>query len=376
MSRVLDAAIPGEASTPVAPAQAPVSTAPSDIPFADQQKNWSREEMQAWRMTGSEPAPKTPASVKAPAETTAETTDEPSAPKGETEAATDTADEDQELPQGNSPEEVKKRNAMFAKMRRSEATYKAKAELLEQQRKETPARTTDSAPAPVVKPAPKATDRKEPDMAAYDGTEGKTFGDYMRDVRAFDRETVRLELKAERESERQSESARQREDRVVSEFTERRNVFLKKGEAESTEDHRLRTLQYANASRWFTGQTEAANAIHVEEAILESKYGPQLMQHYHAHREEFAELLKMSRSSALLEIGEVSSAFKKKTPELKPVTRTKAPDPGDRVEASVSASGDPLKAAYAKYDQTKDPKDLQTAMKLENEKEIARLTRK
>lgn len=369
------AVLTADASTAQPPAQAPVSTAPSDTPFAEQQKSWTREEMSDWRLTGREPAPKTkPAPAEAPAERTE--THEPSATKVGTEAATETADEDQELPEGDSVEDRRKRAKIFAKLRHDRSTFKAERDLLRDQSKEKPARIADSAPAPTAKPAEKAPEKfkfREP-------TETETMLEYM-DARDdarddFNRKRWSDQSKAERESEREQETVKQREERLVSEFIGRRETFLKKGESESTEDHRLRALQYANASRWFTGQTEGANALHVEEAILESEHGHRLMLHYHGHQEEFAALLKQTPSSALRTIGRLESTFEKKAPELKPKTRTSAPDPGDRVESASSASGDPIAEAYAKYDQTKDQKYMALAMKLENEKEIARLTRK
>lgn len=373
MSKVIDAAIPAATSTAPEPAQAPVSTTPTDIPFAEQQKSWTREEMAEWRMSGAEPAKKSkPAPAEAPAATTEKIPEQSVPEKGKTEAAPEPAEEDQELPEGDTVEARRARNRMFAKLRHDRATFKAKAELLEQQSKEKPARTTESTTAPAAKPATTPESAKK----FREPNDTETLGEYLAARDDFNRNQWISESKAERETEREQETVKQREARVVSEFTERRNAFLKKGEAESTEDHRLRALQYATASRWFTGQTEAHNALHVEEAILESEHGHRLMLHYHGHQDEFAALLKQSPSKALLAIGEVSATFKQKPPELKPKTRTSAPDPGDRVDSSTSASSDPLKAAYEKYDRTKDPKDLEVAMKLENEKEIARLTAK
>lgn len=367
MSKVLDAVIPAAARA-APPEQAPVVNAPETVPFAEQQKSWSREEMADWRMTGNEP--KRPASAAAPAEKSAEKTDEPSAPKGETQAATDTADDDQELPEGDTVEARRARNRMFAKMRHDNATLKAKFELLEQQRKETPARTTESAPAPKVdaKAGPQPPDPNDPKYKGEDGW--LQFVDDRADYRA------ELKYQANREADRAKETTEQREAKVEGEFKERQSTLLKQREGEETEVHRTRTLEYANASRFVVAEIGKANAHDVEQAMLISEQGPRLILHFAANREEFADILAMPPHRALLALGKLEARFEQKTPELKPVTRTKAPDPGDRVDSSASANGDPLKAAYAKYDQTKDPKDLQHAMKLENEKDLARLTRK
>jgi len=368
---------PAEAAVVAAPDQAPVDPADttSGQSFAEQQRSWTREQRDTWKLTGIEP--EVPASAKAPAEKTAETIDEPSATKVGTEVVSEPTDEDQELPHGDSPEAIRSRNQRFARMRREANEYKAKFELLERQLKEKPAEKTAAAPAPETTPKPAAKAK----FTFRQPNETETLAEYQAEMLEAHGEFVLDQAEARvfgKMQQRQAEETeKQRSDRLVSEFSERRNAALKQREGESTEDHRTRTLQYANASRWFTGQTEKAKAEFIDDAVLESPVGHLVMQHYHAHQDEFAELLKASNTRALTLIGKVEAKFEsEKPPELKPVTRTATPDPGMRVDANVSAKGDPLQEAYDMHTKTGDQKYLKIAMRLENERASAKLAKK
>lgn len=372
MSTVLNAeTTTADASTaPEAPAQAPVDATPSSIPFAEQQKSWTREQRDEWKLTGREP--ELPAAAKAPAAKTE--TMEPSVPnKGKTEAAPETAEDDQELPEGDTAEARRARNQMFAKMRREKAALKAERDLLMAQSKEKPARNTESAPAP--KAEPKA-DAKPEKFTFREPGDNESWGDYQQardEAHAeFILERAEKRVFGKMEQRKAEETAKERETRIQSEYKTRTNAALKQRDGESTEEHRTRTLQYATASRWLTGLTERAGADHIDDAILRSPVGHEVIQYFHAHQDEFAAVLKSDPVEALLAIGEVASTFKaKKTPELKPVTRTATPDPGPRVNAVAAATTDPLKEAYDQHTKTGDPKYLRIAMRLENERAAA-----
>jgi hypothetical protein len=356
-----DAVITADASTAPATTQAP--SAPEPTSFAELMSTCTPEQRAAWDKDGTEP---TPAATEAPVAKT-ETTEEPSASKDETQAVTEPADDDQELPEGDTVEDKRKRGKMFAHFRSKNAALKAENELLRQQAKERQVSKPDSTPAPAA--TPKADETSGEEFTFRDPTDTETLAQYNAAMLKAHGKWILEQSDKRSQQAKAKETSEQYWARVDTEYKERVSTALKKREGESTEDHRTRTLQYANASRWFDSATQGADFI--VDAILESPVGHDMIQYLYGNQDDMAKIMKSgSRDKALYLLGKVEARFEsQKTPEAKPITVTRATPPAERVSGGAAPAKDAIAQAEADYERTGDHKYLVLMNKLMDERD-------
>jgi hypothetical protein len=338
-----NAVITAEAST----APAPETSTPVFSSFAEERASWTPAQQAEWDRSGKEPE-KTPAPAEAPAESTEKT--EPSVPQGRTEAAPEPAEEDQELPEGDTAEARRARNRMFAKLRHDRAALKAQVDLLERQRKETPARNTESAPAPKVEP--KAETGK---FQFREPNDNETWGEYQTARDEAHAEFIENRIVSKFEQKKAQETAKEREDRLVDEFD--KNIESVK--AENPDYDQMETVVFA--------AIKTAGAKHIAQAIIESA-NPRLVVHFGKNPKEFSEILAMTPHRALLAIGKAESRLEK-SPDPKPITVTRAAPPAERVNAASGPAKDPIEEAEAMFDKTGDHKYLTLMNELKDKRD-------
>ena len=340
-----------EAEIPVDTGTTPVDPPAPTPSIADTIKGLNPVDKQTWQMTGKFPEPKTPDGA---ARTAAEPEKELPTPAEKSKSEPDS---------GPGFEEQERERDEKRKRGRVHAAQRAEIAALKRQLAGKPAETP-AAPAP-AKPADGPIE--EPDIDNFDGTPGKTYKDFQRAERAYLKQELAAEQKAAREADEKSIKDAEFEEETA--------------ETTATYNERAAVVKAANPkfgehSQWIGSKIDMLEKSHgdqIVDALLEA--GPEAVVYFGEHRKEFTEILGMPPARGLRAIGRAEASLTK-PPVLKPVTRSNAPAPGDRVNSNSSAAGDPIQEAYAQHAKTGDKKHLALVNRLKNEADLARFQKR
>ncbi len=142
---------------------------------------------------------------------------------------------------------VREATSQLAEERRQRAEERARLEReLEELRAGRRRQETDDEPPPRTKP--QADEDPEPNEDDYDGSPGKTWGDYQRDVRAWDRRQLKRELAAETTQARDLETRASTFVQTVSTKVEGHNKRMQ--EAVAADPTLMERVERAQMSGW------------------------------------------------------------------------------------------------------------------------------
>lgn len=355
----------GEPSAPITPTE-PTS-------FKELQASWTPDERSTWNRTGEEPTakPAVPAEKQTPAPEKAEV--KPDAGTGD--------DEDHEPEYFGTPEQIKGQKKAFARLRTQKAELKAELKLLREQRTEKPAAPV-AAPRAEVKIEPKGQRPKRPSLmdAKYEGPAGAALYDSDMDaheeaLEVFSHQKLLDEID-KRSSEQTVKASRREESGRWKAEVEKAKETHADFEAVAFDPNWMISWPMIGVIQGMKGGAEIFYQLGKDRALAqELTVLTDIPGKYETYEQLTAAASADPRLARLLGTAEgiVKAEVKRlqsgsTAPVAKPITRTAAIAPGTRVPANSSPSGDPLADAYARN-------DLQSAMRLENERDLAALRR-
>ncbi len=178
----------------------------------------------------------------------------------------------------------------------------------------------------------------------------------------YNRALLKLELKAERDAEKETATKVEREREQAEELEDLKATWMK-----NSTPVREKNKEFDKLVKAAWDHIEKAHAPHLLEAILAMPEGPELMLQFGAKPELADELFDMSEKRSLVRLGQL--AFTLKAPQ--PKTVTDAPRPPANVGGRASVGGDPLKAAAARFEKSRNPADLREWNRIANENLLA-----
>lgn len=260
--------------------------------------------------------------VSAPVEKTGEKKEASDASKKADEAepkgdAEDAADDDSDS-DGEEPKPKKKSNGFKKRIDKLNSRLTEREREIEywksQALKETKPQSDDQAPA------------KKPEVSSTDRPKAETFDSHEDYLEAL------VDWKADQKLKKRDDDARQA--KVKTEFEEQ------------VKSHLERVESYKASKDDWDDVVESVDDIHmspvVQEAILQSENGPELMYELAKNREEYARICKLSPVAAARELGKfearIQPASQESKLDTKDVKKTKAPPPIKPVGSKASAS--------------------------------------
>jgi hypothetical protein len=336
--------------------------------FAEVMNSWTPEERSHWDKTGEEPKPKEVTATPPPEpDTPQEPLPQPAEVKPEQGPG---EEEDHEPEYYGTPEQQRKQRQAFARKTRQNAELKAELKLLREQYASKPAETAPAPKAEVKAPTTALQRPKPPKMTGHETAEewdakneaySEALADYFEQVAESKLQAFRATSEADRETAKF-------EARVEARNIKSAPYFSEDFPASLAMNHVIRYdpdgLDYVpNLTKEAGERIKALTDIpNFDKLLVEN-------------RDRALYLLGEKRATAKFEMQKLIKPPAAPAPNPKPITVTAAPAPGTRISANTSASGDPLKEAYAAYDRTGDHRYLTEAMRLENERELAALRR-
>lgn len=177
--------------------------------------------------------------------------------------------------------------------------------------------TTEKPKAEAAQPA------KEPSPADY-----KTVEEYLKAVRAYDREQMRAEIRSEVTTLTKEQEERAEASILQAEWSEREAQV-----SEAHEDYKDTTQTALETLGEAKGPAKAA----IAHAIQYSDAGPALLYHLGQNPELIEELAEMPPARALLALGRLEASLETKEPGAKAAPHTRAPKPPTPVKGGKSS---------------------------------------
>lgn len=371
----------------VAPAETPITPEPNT--FAELMKTWTPEQRKEWDKSGKEPEPAvTPVVTPTP---------EPAKAKTVPEAGSGEEDQDEEPEYFGTAEQQKKQRHAFARQKRMNAELRGELKILREQglREQRTSQPAANVPAPKAEPALTPERPKRPrinDPKYAEDANGVKYDvdmdEYEKAVRKFDRdETAReraLEASKSERSEKASTWKAEQElartahsdfDQVV--YNDKFIVSLPmygvlssmKGGGEafyylgSNPELALELMKLTDIPGTFQTYDELAEAADADPKLAKLLGTAEGIVRAEARR--ILASLNVANGSA----NGAANNNGSKPPDSKPVTITRVPPPGARVDSSSSAAKNPIDEAWAQYDKTGDHKYLKLANDLEDKRD-------
>ena len=332
-------------STPAPVESAPETpVSPAEPTYQDRLDSLTSEQRAKWRMTGEFPSEPTAKPAESePAKPSEPSTEGKTAP--ESEPGTITEEKPQLTPEQRSARDKRNNERRFTQLNRDLGAERAESRRL----REELAALKQGKP----EPAPGRAEA-EPQLEDFE-----TVADYTKAFGAFHRKQAREEW----DREQQQNKARSEEQTAKQTWETKAAKYV--------QDHPGATL---DLDLKHVGGAVDASPIGdvVLAAVLESEYGPQIVEYLADHDAELEALTKASKYGAGKIITRIEDSFagKPKTPPApnpKDVLRNAPPPPGN-ITGRSGPTEDPLEAAYAAG-------DFRTLKKLENARDIERMKR-
>lgn len=316
------------------------SAAPVEVSVQDVMAKATHEQRQEWKRTG-----------KIPEVTASTATSEPAkagetAPESEPGKTVVQAPKKELTPEERSARDRKHNEQRFKRLEREAAEARQRADAAERQLRERP--KAESSPA-----AAKADGEPVmPDLETFEGT----VAEFNAAMKKYNADLVKHEI-AKHESAAQA--AKHQQD------LQDNNGKFQKGMLKFMETHD--DFQYSFDVVMELDRT----APHLSETIVElgPELGPRVIYHLGQNEAEVERLAGLPKGLAGVELGKFIANLPAPALEPKVKKETSAPNPGRSVGGTHSAVADPLEAAYKAG-------DMVTAMRLENERAIAKATKK
>jgi hypothetical protein len=360
---------------PAEPVAAPEPSIATEHDYSAYLGTFTREEHAEWARTGEEPTgkqfkdfnkPVTPIPPEPETKT-------PEPVKAESEPEPGTGDDDEHPEYFGTPEQIKAQRTAFTRLRREKAELKAELKLLKEQKAE------KSTPAPAAVPKTESVaDPDEPelpniadftDVADYHAAMKK----FHKELRAYDQGLLRKQIEAERHEQAVSTERRSQANQWSQEIKAGKEAhadFEKVAFSASTPA----SLAMLGVIMSMKGGAEVFYQLgkhpDIATALAQETDIPGNYQTYSELMEAAENDSRLARRLGVAE-GIVRTEAKRlldgKKDAPKPITKTAAPTPGTRVNASASATGDPIEDAYARGDFAQGAK-LEAARDVESRK--------